>query len=632
LRISITPACGFAALLIGFGCLGSDSSLADVTTLDSPSALESVVVTGTRTPTSSDDSLASVTVLSREDIQARQALSIQDLFQGEAGLQISNNGGLGKVSSVFLRGANADQVLVLVDGVRLGSATLGTTAFQYLPVDQIGRVEIVRGPLSSLYGSEAMGGVIQIFTRRPTADGASFDANAASGSHDTSSIGASIGVLSGPISYALSASNLSSNGYPNCRGAPVTLASPGGGCYVFDSAPDGFHNLSGSARFGYQFSETADVEALITRAQGGTRYAGAYTNHEDFVEQVASLAGHWSPVATLRLTAQLGQSYDNERDSLDFVAPPGTLFDTTKYNASLQADWHIAATQLFTLGTDYVRDQISSDDIFPVTTRNITGVYGEYQTSWGPEQLTLSARRDFDSQFLGKTTGSAAWGYHFAQNLRLSTSVGTAFHAPSFDDLYFPGFGNPALKPETSRAIDIGLEQRLAKAQWSVHAFESRVRDLISFDATQNAPENTDQARIRGVELQGGAKAGPWSSNLTATWLDARNRTAGSANDNNWLPRRARSTGRLEVARQWLRLKVAGRLNLAGPSFEDLANTESLGGYMTIDALLEWAPARAWIVQAKIANATDHRYETALFYPQDRRNFLVTLRYRSGGS
>jgi vitamin B12 transporter len=250
LRILITPACGFAALFSGFGCLGSNSSPADVTTLDNPSTLESVVVTGTRTPTSSDDSLASVTVLSREDIDARQALSIQELLQGEAGLQISNNGGLGKVSSVFLRGANADQVLVLVDGVRLGSATLGTTAFQYLQVDQIGRVEIVRGPLSSLYGSEAMGGVIQIFTRRPSGDGASFEADAAGGSHDTNSFGASIGVSSGPISYALSASNLSSNGYANCRGAPATATSPGGGCFVFDSAPDGFHNLSGSARLG----------------------------------------------------------------------------------------------------------------------------------------------------------------------------------------------------------------------------------------------------------------------------------------------------------------------------------------------------------------------------------------------
>ena len=129
------------------------------TSASTDSGLEEVTVTATRTPNTLADTLASVTVLNQQDIELRQVLSLQDLFVGEAGVQVSNNGGPGKATSVFVRGANADQVLVLVDGVRMGSATLGTTSFQYLPVDQFGRVEIVRGPLSSLYGSEAMGGV-----------------------------------------------------------------------------------------------------------------------------------------------------------------------------------------------------------------------------------------------------------------------------------------------------------------------------------------------------------------------------------------------------------------------------------------------------------------------------------------
>jgi vitamin B12 transporter len=608
--------------------LFSNFAAAETSASLTESPLDEVTVTATRTATPVTDALASVTVLTHDEIESRQVLSLQELFAGEAGMQVSNNGGPGKFSSVFLRGANSDQVLVLVDGVRVGSATSGTTAIQYLPLDQIGRVEIVRGPLSSLYGSEAMGGVIQLFTQRRTTDGVSVQADAAAGSHDTYKVGASLSVMSGPLSYGLSASNLTSNGYPNCRGVPSSPVSSGGGCFVYDASPDGYHNVSSSAHIGYRFSDSADAEATFMRAEGGTRYAGDFTNHEAFVEQTVAISGHWSPVAALRLTAQVGQSHDNSLDTLDFVEPPGNLFDTTRNSASLQADWTVAPQHVVTLGSDYLRDTIASDAGFPVTSRRVTGVFGEYQGTFGPQQLALSARRDDNSEFGSKSTGSAAWGYRFAKSLRVTASYGTAFHAPTFNDLYYPYFGNPALKPETSRSYELGVDQRLQRAHWSVRGFDSEVHDLISYDAVLFEPENTDQARIRGVESQGGIALGAWSGDLTGTWLDARNRTVGSPNYGNQLPRRARGTGRVEIARRWEHLRAAARVNVAGPSFDDLANTAPLGGYSTMDALLEWTPTKQWTVQAKVANLTDHRYETALYYPQDRRNFLVTVRYQ----
>ncbi len=618
------------ALTLALGAAAHRAAAADNATDSTDlSAVDDLVVTGTRTAIPAGESLAPTTVLTQQDIEARQVLAFQDLLQGESGIQISNNGGLGKASSVFLRGTNADQVVVLVDGVRMGSATLGTTAFQYLPMDSIGRVEIVRGPFSSLYGSDAMGGVIQIFTKRPTADGATFSADAGAGSHQTSTLGATIGVVSGPWSYGLTASNLTSNGFPNCSGAPyVSPSSPGGGCYVYDPTADGFHNVSGSAQVRYQISDAADVEGMVTRSQGGTRYAGSYTNHEDFAEQAATVSGHWSPADTLRLTAQVGQSKDNELDTLNSVEPPGSLFDTTRNNASVQADWQVAKDQLVTLGSDYLHDAISSDNPFPVTSRVIGGVFGEYQATFGAQQFTASARRDANSQFGSKTTGSAAWGVHLAPSLRLTASYGTAFHAPSFDDLYFPNFGNPNLKPETSQSFDLGLEQRFSALKWSLHGFQTNVRDLITYDGALFAPENTDRARLRGLEFEGGAFSGPWTANLNGSWLDARNVTPGSPNYGLWLPRRARATGRLELARTWDHWRAATLVNIAGPRFDDLANTQPLGGYTTADVLLEWTPVKRWTLQAKIGNATDRRYETALYYPQDRRNFFVTLRYR----
>lgn len=582
-----------------------------------------VVVTATRTAVPADDSLWSVTILDRADIEARQALSLQELLQGESGIQMSNNGGLGKASSMFIRGAESQQVLVLVDGVRVGSSTLGSTAFQYLPVSEIGKVEIVRGPRSSLYGSEAIGGVIQLFTKRQ-ADGLAFDANAAVGSHGTDSISANISGATGRWNYGLSASNLTSDGYPNCRGTPDP---PYGGCYVFDSRPDGFHSVSGSVRAGVQINEQTDVQASFLRAQGGTRYAGSYTNHEDFVQQVASLAAHWTPIKALRVTLQVGQSHDNSINTLDFVEPPGSLFDTTRNSGSLQADWEVHAGQLLTLGTDYLKDHIASDTIFPTTDRSIVGVYGEYQGGSGPMHWALSARHDNNNQFGGKTTGGLGWGYHFAHNLHLTASYGTGFRAPTFNDLYYPFFGNTALKPETSRTTEIGVEQKFGRGRWSLRGFETNVHDLIGFDVNFLAA-NTDSARIRGVEAEGAVTLGPWTAAVTTSWLDPRNRTPDSNLYGNLLARRARETGHLEIARQWARVRAAVRVNAAGSRFNDAANADELGGYATADLLVDWTIYPGWSLQGKLANLADHRYETALYYPQDGRNYLVTLRYR----
>ncbi len=616
------------AAVCAIGIVGG-SRLARAEEGGSGAPTEEVVVTATRTPTPVDSTLAPTSVLTQTDIEQQQALSFQDLIRGQPGIQISNNGGLGKATNLFLRGTNSDQVLVLVDGVRIGSSTLGTAAFQYLPMDSVGRIEIVRGPLSSLYGSEAVGGVIQIFTRRSTVAGTTFEADASGGSHDTSSVGARLGGSYGKLSFDLSGNNLTTDGYRSCTGAPyVSPSSPGGGCYVYDTANAGYHNVSGSARVRYEFTDTADVEATLLRSQGGTRYAGSYTNHETFAEQAASLAAHWSPAESLKLTMQAGQSSDNELDTLNGVEPPGSQFDTTRQNASLQADWKPTSSQTVTLGGDYLRDKIASDNDFPVTSRNVTGVFGEYQIAVGSEEVAASLRRDHNTQFGDRTTGSAAWGHKLTQSLKLVASYGTAFHAPSFDDLYYPYFGNADLKPETSRSAELGLEQRIGSARWSVHAFETRLHDLIAYDAVLFAPENIQEARIRGVELQGEVRRDGWLLAASTSWLDARNQTSGDASYDNQLPRRARWTGRLNVAREWREFRAAVLLDTSGRRFDDLANTQPLGGFVTADLQLEWTPVPAWTIQAKVANALDHRYEYALYYPQDRRNYLLTVRYR----
>jgi vitamin B12 transporter len=579
-----------------------------------------VVVTATRTIQSIDDALSSVTIITRADIQARQATSVQELLTGEAGVQISNNGGLGKATALFLRGTDADQVLVLVDGVKLTSATLGTTAFEYLPVEEIDRIEIVRGPRSSLYGSEAVGGVIQIFTRRGQGEPL-LTASAGGGSHHTESTSAGFSGSTSNLSYSVSSSYLGSDGYVSCRGTPVP---PGGGCFTFDVTPDGFHNASQSARIGYDFSDTANAEFTALRAQGGTHFAGTLVNHENFVQQSAGVTGRWSPLPSLHLMMRAGQSRDEATDDLNFV--PQSRFDTLHSQGTLQVDWQLATQHLLTLGTDAQRDSVASSVGYAVSSRRNIGGFLEYQGGLVSERWSVSARHDDNEQFGGQSTASAAWSHRLTGGLRLIASFGTAFRAPTFNELYYPFFGNPALRPEHSRSVELGIDGSRAEAQWSLHTFETRVNDLIAFDSSF-LPANIETAVIRGAEGQLSVRRAASTASLVATWLDPRNRTPGSADGGNLLPRRARLSGRLELGRQWASAHFTARLNAVGPRFEDLANTRRLGGYLTLDLLSTLVPAPQWSVEAKLANVSGRRYETAEFYPQDGRTGWISLRY-----
>lgn len=616
LVILCSPAIGFL----------STPSFADTDQLDS------VVVTATRTPEQISDVLASVTVLDRSVIEARQASSVQELLRGEAGIDIVNNGGLGKVSSIFVRGTESDHVLVLVDGVPLSSATIGSTAFQFLPVSEIDHIEFVRGPRSSLYGSDALGGVIQIFTRRG-AGAFRPDLSVATGSHDLRDIAGGASGSTDLVSYSVSGSYQSSNGYDSCLGAPyLSPTSPGGGCFTSVPYDDKFHNASVSGRVAYRPAANAEIEAFALRASGATDFHSDYQNREYFVQQAAGLSGNWAPVGDLRLSARVGQSRDQELDvavgqavNPQFPVGPST-FDTVRLTGTLQADWKATAHDTLTLGGDYVRDKVDSDTAYAVDARRDTAVFGQYEGEFGPQHVVLSARHDDNEQFGGKTTGGAAWGYRWSNDVRLSGSYASAFKAPTFNELYYPFYGTPTLRPENARSVEIGVDQRTSWGTWSLHGYETHIDDLIETDPNTFTAENIDKSRIRGVEGQLERKWQGWTAGATATWLDPRNRS-GDANSGHLLPRRAQQSGRLELARHWVPVELMGRLNLQGKRFDDLANTQRLGGYATLDVLATWHVTPAVSLQAKLANITDHRYQTAFYYPQDGRNYLLTMSF-----
>lgn len=604
--------------------VGACSALISNTVIAAEPSLEQVVVTAARVEQPVSEVIGSVSVITREEIQRRLAQSTQDLLRGETGVNVVNNGGFGKLSNVFLRGADSEQVLVLVDGVRVGSATSGTTAFEFIPVDQIERIEIVRGPRSSLYGADAIGGVIQIFTRK--ANGVS--ASVGAGSHDTFDAAAGFGHAGENAWFSVSGGYLESAGYNSCRGTPFP---PGGGCFTIEPDDDAYDRASGSARAGYAFGKRGEVEASALYATGKTEFDGDFSNVSDYTQQVLTLRGRVQPSERWSLSLLVGDARDERTSFYDdpFTSAPlidADRFDTERRSASVQSDMELARGHSFTVGLDYLEDRIESTTPFGETSRDNVGVFAQHQATFGSHRLLLSARRDDNEQFGGYTTGSVGWRYAVSPSLALTAAWGSAFGAPTFNDLYYPGFSNPELDPEEARTHEIGAQGVAGALRWSVAAYENRIDDLIVYDANIFAPNNLHDARVRGLELDASIALRAWSIGLGYSVIDPRNRTPGEFHDN-ILPRRARHSGHFDASRSFGPLDARVRVTAESSRYDDLANTRRVGGYAVVDLIADYAINDEWTLQGKVGNALDREYQTVRLYNQDDRTFFVALRY-----
>ena len=595
----------------------------DLTGVSSP---RPVVITASRVAEPVSAVLASVTLITRADIERLQPHSVLELLAGLAGVSVSSSGDLGKTAYLYVRGTNADHVLILIDGIRIGSATTGQAALEQLSVDQIERIEIVRGPRSSLYGSDAIGGIIQIFTRRSApgdASRASFELTG--GSHDTWQAQGGYSGSSGPLWYNASASGLYSSGIPLCvTGAPQTAP-----CYTTEPR-QGFQSSSGAVSGGYQIGDATRVSFDWLRADGDTRYDGDIFSGDEshVVQQAAGLQLRTAPLPQWEMSFTAGQSLDESAQLFD--AAPDGFFDTRRETLSWLNDLHRGTAQTLLLGADYERDTIGSSTGYAERSRADTGALAAYRLTPGRLDLELSARHDHNQQFGDRTTGAAAAAWRFADGLRLTASWGTAFKAPTFNDLYFPFYGNPVLRPETGRSTEIGLGGGFAQhMEWAINAYETTIDDLIEYNPVTFGADNIDRARIRGLELHLTTEIAGTQAQLNTTWLDPRDHGA------HWgavLPRRAEESARLDLDRDFAAFTAGTSLSVVGRRFEDPANTERLGGYTTFDLRAGWHFDPSWMLQARFSNALNRDYETVLYYNQPRFGAYLTLRYTPGST
>ena len=607
-------------------------SVAVAEVADDATELDEIVVTGTRTDVAIEDSLVPAQVIDREEIERSQARSLPDLLKGRAGLNMTNQGGAGKLTTLFLRGAESDHVLVLVDGIRIGSATAGLAMFQDLPVDQIERIEIIRGPRSSLYGSEAIGGVIQIFTRK---GGLGFEPHfrIGAGSHNLREASAGFSNRTNRGWISAEGAYQETDGINACRGSAVTFQ----GCFADEPDLDGYRNVSVSLRGGVNIGDELTVEGHFLNADADNKYDGSIFggNETETTQQVLGSKLTWTPGDRVKLTLQAGRTADK---SDAFFREAGirtyvNTFDTQRDTASVQADFAFATGQLLTAGGDWQRDEVTSTTAFLVDQRDNTAAFVEYQGKFGAHQLQASVRNDDNQQFGNHTTGSLGWGMALAGDFRLNATYGTGFKAPTFNDLYYPFGGNPDLEPEESKSLNIGIGQYATDWNWTFNVFETRIDALTGYDSFYNLVQ-VDEARLRGAELTFATSLAGWDLSTQLSYVDpradARLTAEGADNPNygNLLPRRAPRTGRIDIDRGFGAFRFGTTLNGASARYDDAANNVRLAGYGTVDLRVEYALHPDWTLQARASNVFDRDYETIAWYNQPGREYGLSLRYQ----
>ncbi len=600
--------------------LATMSSLACSSITISAQAAETseIIITASRMAETANETLAPVTVISREDIEQSQSHSLQDLLRGELGLNIANNGGEGKSTSFFLRGTESDHVLVLIDGIKVGSATTGSAPFQNIPIEQIERIEIVRGPRSSLYGSEAIGGVIQIFTRKG-ASKFSHSLSAGYGSNATSSLSVSTSGNTGNAWFSIGLNGNKTEGFNSCNG-PLNA-----GCRTIEPDDDGHESLSANIHAGYRFANGLEIEAHSLATNANSEYDGKSRNESEVENRVSGTTLRFSPLASWTTALTLGQS-DDKSDAL-LNGAFYSRFATKRTTASLQNDIAITANQLLTVGTDYQNDEVESTAAYAITKRHNNALFGQWLHHFNHHDLQLSLRHDDNEQFGSHNTGSLAWGFDWNNDLRLIAAYGTGFKAPTFNELYYPGYGSDQLKPEESKNIEIGLKGNVELGQYSLNLFENKIDQLIAYDASIHAPGNISLARIRGLEAGLFTELSGWSIDTFITLLDPEHRGNDSKNGN-VLPRRAKETLRVDINRNIGLLKAGITLVAHSERYDDLANTLRLPGYATIDLTSSYQLNQDWKLSARIENALDKTYQTAAYYNQPDRGVFLSIHYQ----
>lgn len=566
--------------------------------------IETLTVYSSRIAQPIEKSLAAVTVLERDEIIARQAADLPALLSQLPGVNIARNGGRGQNSGVFIRGGNTGHTLILVDGVRTGSATLGQASLAMIPLELIERIEVIRGPRAAWYGSDALAGVIAITTRKQ---------------QDTSlNVGVgSFGLLESDVGVQQQhgALQLHANiGYSRADGFNVQPA--------LDPDKDGFWQRF--ARFGANYQTVAGQFYWHSQINSG-RYDFDAANNFDRsdVLQRSHVLGWQEQGETLGQQLQVSRNLDQDTTFSPTTRNP---FKTVRDEVNYQLNQQVATDLNLLLGANWYQEEVEkAAPAYSESKRSNRAVFTGVQ--YQPENWLFEAagRQDDFSQYGKERTWQLAGGYYFAPAWLLRVSRGTAFKVPSFNQLFWPGFGNPALKPETSVSDEVALRYSTAHIQAELVLFDRELTNLIQ--GTEKA-ENVLLATAKGVEFSFAIQHAAWQHQFGYTRLDARNEQSKQP-----LMQRPKHSVNLRSSwqhEQWQAFTTVDyqSATFQGFNFDTKLDHPDLGGFTLLGLGASYQLTPQWLVQAKLDNLTDKQYQTVIGYATAGRNFGLQLRYQ----
>lgn len=578
--------------------------------------LERVVITANRTPQPLSSVLADVSVVEREDIERSGAFGVADLLARLPGIEFARNGGPGATTSLFIRGSETRHTAVYIDGVRVDSQSTGGAAWEQIPLDQIERIEVLRGPAAAVYGSDAVAGVVQLFTKR--GKGAARPTAALTvGSYNTVQARAGISGSVDALDYALSAGHGRSDGF-DARTAAAT---------GHNTDKDGWKRSSVQGRVGFQLNpgHRLDATLLATKLRSGYDSSATADDQNHHTLRTASLAweGRWNADATTR--AQLGQTASTYETQPSFYRT-----ETTLQNIALLHEQRFG-TQLLT-GTLERRN----DELFNPATAFAADLRGKrhqdaiglgWRGDFGAHGLQAHVRHDTDNEFGGKSTGSLAWGWAFMPQWRLTASAATSFRVPTLFQR-FSQYGNPALVPESGRNVELGLRWAAPGSEASLTAWNSKISNLINFGPPGPCIDsfgcyvNVGRAELKGATLAGRTQWGAVALRGSLDWHDPRN-----ADTDKVLARRARKLATFGADTQLAGWTFGAEVQAAGVRFDNATNTQRLGGYALLNLLASTMLMPGLALEARIDNLADKDYQLARTYSVAGRNGQVTLRW-----
>ncbi|MFK0314024.1 TonB-dependent receptor domain-containing protein [Pseudomonas sp. NPDC090233] len=571
--------------------------------------LPDVLISANRQVESRTATSAANTVFTRKDIDRLQPTSVTDLLARVPGVQVAPTGGRGSLPGIFIRGTKAAQSLVLVDGVRIANATSGDSGLQFLDVDQIERVEVLRGSRSAVYGSDAIGGVIQIFTRRSSGPGLQPRLRLAAGSNQTwqRSLGLSGG--DGATRFNLGAS------LDETAGIDST-----GPSFASDGDHDAYRDKSFNLSLSHTFGERFETGLNLLDSRGRSEYDNPFggfdpVTFESFGQKpytdfnVSSLGTYFdaqlNDVWHSRL--ELGHS-ENRDDKRDKLSDERFVFNTYRDQVTWQNDLALTDQHSLLVGGDWYEDRVHGSTDFTEDSRWNRAAFVQHRFSGEHFSTELGMRRDQNQQFGGQTTWSGSLTVPLNAHNDVLLSYSEGFRAPTFNDLYYPQFSNPDLDPEHSKSYELQWRSQLSRnSRLETSLYRTDLRDAIIF-GQDSIPRNVASARINGFEMALDQQWGEWRSQLGLALIDPRDRDSGHT-----LARRARRTLSLDLDRQFESFSVGGSWQAVSASYDDEANRNRLGGYGLLGLRGSWAATDEVKLELKLDNLLDKGYSRALY-------------------